>query len=150
MRDKRYLLLILLIFLLFSTGCSTNIRKEPPQLIARVNKERIEATRGTYQWQTKNFFSTTTVVADAASPSQIAKDIKPQTVKGSSTVNVEFNDQSHPKLHAYLWGKEEPTKELPLEQNQIILPSERGKYIIEISSKWPNGDASYTLVFNVQ
>ncbi|MQR86877.1 hypothetical protein GFV16_13235 [Bacillus megaterium] len=150
MRDKKYLLLILLVVLLFSNGCSTNIRKEPPQLIATVNKERIDATRGTYQWKTKNFMSNTTTVADAASPSQIAQNIKPQAVKVNSTVNVEFNDQSQPKLHAYLWDKEERTKKLSLDQNQVILPSERGKYVIEISSQWPNGDASYTLVVNVQ
>ncbi|MGG0485249.1 hypothetical protein ABEY65_17780 [Priestia aryabhattai] len=149
MRDKKYLLLILLVFLLFLNGCSTNIRKEPPQLIATVNKERIEATRGTYQWETKNFLSNTTTVADAASPFQIAQNIKPQTVKVNSTVNVEFNDQSQPKVHAYLWDKEERTKELSLDQNQVILPSKRGKYVIEISSKWTNGDASYTLVVNV-
>jgi len=147
---KKYLFAILMLFLLIIVGCSSETKEEPPEAIVKINGENIETAKGTYQWETKGLFSNNSVIADAAAPFQIAEDMKAKIVEQSSVANIEFNDDSQPQLHTYLWEEEKRGEELPLNQHQITLPSEKGKYVIEISAVWLNGDASYTFVVEVQ
>lgn len=150
MRNKKYLFAIVMLFLFIVVGCSSKIKEEPPEAIVKINNETIEIVKGTYQWETKGLFSNNSVIADAAAPFQIAEDMKAKIVEQSSVANIEFNDGSQPQLRAYLWEEEKRGAELPLNQHQIILPSEKGKYVIEINAEWSNGDSSYTFVVEVQ
>ncbi|WP_141992578.1 hypothetical protein [Bacillus sp. B4EP4a] len=150
MKNKKYFFAILMLFLLIVVGCSNETKEEPPEAIVKINDENIETARGTYQWEKKRLLSNTTVIADAAAPIQIAEDMKAKIVEQSSVANVEFNDGSQPQLQAYLWEGEKRGEELPLNQHHITLPSEKGKYVIEINAKWSNGDSSYTFVIEVQ
>ncbi|KAB7709055.1 hypothetical protein F9802_02700 [Bacillus aerolatus] len=150
MKIKKYLFAILMLFLLIVVGCSSETKEEPPEAIVKINDENIETAKGTYQWETKGLFSNRTVNADAAAPFQIAEDMKAKIVEQSSVANIKFNDGSQPQLHAYLWEEEKRGEELPLNQHQITLPSEKGKYVIEINAVWSNGDSSYTFVIEVQ
>lgn len=150
MKNKKYFFTILMLFLLIVVGCSNETKEEPPEAIVKINDENIETARGTYQWEKKRLLSNTTVIADAAAPFQIAEDMKAKIVEQSSVANVEFNDGSQPQLQAYLWEGEKRGEELPLNQHYITLPSEKGKYVIEINAKWSNGDSSYTFVVEVQ
>ncbi|MFJ8244771.1 hypothetical protein [Peribacillus asahii] len=150
MRNKKYLFAIAMLFLVIVVGCSSKIKEEPPEAIVKINNETIETVKGTYQWETKGLFSNNSVIADAAAPFQIAEDMKAQIVEQSSVANIEFTDESQPQLYAYLWEEEKRGAELPLNQHQIILPSEKGKYVIEINAEWSNGDSSYTFVVEVQ
>ncbi|MGE7763439.1 hypothetical protein [Peribacillus sp. NPDC097895] len=150
MKNKKCFFSILMLFLLIVVGCSNETKEEPPEAIVKINDENIETARGTYQWEKKSLLSNTTVIVDAAAPFQIAEDMKAKIVEQSSVANVEFNDGSQPPLQAYLWEEEKRGEELPLNQHHITLPSEKGKYVIEINAKWSNGDSSYTFVVEVQ
>lgn len=141
---------ILMLLLLIVGGCSNETKEEPPEAKVKINDVNIETARGTYQWKKKSFLSNTTVIADAAAPFQIAEDMKAEIVEQSSVANVEFNDGSQPQLQAYLWEEEKRGEELPLNQHNITLPSEKGKYVIEMNAKWSNGDSSYTFVVEVR
>jgi uncharacterized protein YfaS (alpha-2-macroglobulin family) len=149
-KNKKYFFAILMLFLLIVVGCSNETKEEPPEAIVKINDENIETARGTYQWEKKRLLSNTTVIADAAAPIQIAEDMKAKIVEQSSVANVEFNDGSQPQLQAYLWEGEKRGEGLPLNQHHITLPSEKGKYVIEINAKWSNGDSSYTFVIEVR
>lgn len=150
MKNKKSFFAILMLLLFIVVGCSNETKEEPPEAIVKINDKNIETVRGTYQWKKKSLFSNTTVIADAAAPFQIAEDMKAKIVEQRSVANVAFNDGSQPQLQAYLWEGEKRGEELPLNQHHITLPSEKGKFVIEMNAQWPNGDSSYTFVVEVQ
>ncbi|MFJ5621614.1 hypothetical protein ACIQD3_02565 [Peribacillus loiseleuriae] len=154
MKKKKYLFTIIMLFIFNVVGCSSEATEEPPEMppevIVKINGENIETARGTYKWESKGLFSNKTVIADAALPFQIAANMKAEIIEQSSLANIEFNDGSQPQLHAYLWEEEKRGEALLVNQREITLPSEKGKYIIEIHAEWTNGDSSYILVVEVQ
>ncbi len=149
-KNKKYVFAIFMLFLLIATGCSIETKKEPPEAMVKINGESINAAKGTYQWETKGVFSKEAVIADAAAPFQIAKDLKATVVEQSSEAVIEFSDGSEPQLHAYLWEGEERGEVLPLKQHHLTLPAEQGEYVVEINAEWSNGDSSYTFVVEVK
>jgi hypothetical protein len=88
--------------------------------------------------------------AYAAAPSELAKEMEAKIVPQSSIANIKFSDNSEAELNVYLWKDEKRTKELPLKHYQLTLPSQVGRYVIEIFARWSNGDASYTFVVEIQ
>jgi hypothetical protein len=149
-KNKKYVFAIFMLILLLAAGCSNETKKEPPEAIVKINGESINAAKGTYQWEIKGVFSREAVIADAAAPFQIAKDMKVTIVEQSSEAVIEFRDGSNPQLHAYLWEGEERGGALPLKQHYVTLPAKKGKYVVEINAKWSNGDSSYTFVVEVK
>ncbi|MBA2872209.1 hypothetical protein HNQ85_002518 [Anoxybacillus calidus] len=147
-RIKKFLFALTTVMLLIVAGCSSGT--EPPEAIVKINDDTIETSKGTYQWETQRLLSKKVRNADAAAPSEIAKKMKVKIVPQGSTANIEFSDNSEPELNVYSWKGEERTKELPLKQNQLTLPSQVGRYVIEIFARWSNGDASYTFVVEIQ
>lgn len=146
------ILLILLIFFILGVGCSTNPNKieEPPDMIVAINGKKLEVAKGTYQWESKGLFENTVTIADAAAPFQIAAEMNAETIQQGSIANVTFSDDSKPEIDAYLWEGENRSEELPIEHDNFNFPSQTGTYVIEILAEWSNGDASYTLVVEVQ
>lgn len=148
MRTKKFIFILTITALFIISGCSNTT--EPPEAIVKINDENIDTTRGTYHWETDGLLTNNKIVADALAPFQIAEDMEAKILKQNSVVDVEFSDGSQPQLQAYLWENEARGKELSLKEAQITLPSQTGKHVIEIIAKWPNGDASYTFVVEVQ
>ena len=72
---------------------------------------------------------------DAAAPFQIAEEMEAKIVPQDSVGNIEFNDNTEPELNVYLWEGENRAKELSLKQNQLILPSQVGRYLIGIFAR---------------
>ncbi|WP_028391979.1 hypothetical protein [Bacillus cihuensis] len=153
MKNKKYVFAIIMLFIFNVVGCSSKSAEEPPEIppdaIVKINGEKIETARGTYKWESKGLFSNKTVIADAASPLQIAENMKAEIIDQSSLANIEFNDGSLPQLQAYIWEEENRGEALLVNQHQITLPSKKGKYVIEIYAEWTNGDSSYTFVVDV-
>ncbi|WP_445487692.1 hypothetical protein [Niallia sp. 03133] len=150
MNHKRYLIGIYMFFLLIVTGCTVQSSDEPPAAIVKIKDEKMATTKGGYSWEKKGLFSNHAVIADAAAPLQIAEDLNVNLVKPNSAADVVFSDGSHPQLHAYLWEGEQRGKELAVKKQQLSLPSEEGKYVIELFAEWPNGDSSYTFVVEIK
>lgn len=129
-------------------GCSSY--SEPPKAIVKINNEKVKAVKGTYQWQTKGLFSSRVVVADAASPFQISEEMDAKQIRQKSVAIIQFNNGSEPELEAYTWNEEGRETELSIDENELSLPSHKGRHVIEIRGVWPNGDASYTLVIELK
>ncbi|MGJ7921672.1 hypothetical protein [Neobacillus sp. LXY-4] len=148
MRFNHLKLVLLIALLSVIAGCTNS--EEPPNAIVKVNDEKIEAEKGTYQWETGSFLGKKIINADAASPFEIAKGMKSIIVPKGSIANIEFGDDSEPEIKAYLWEKERQDQELTIKQTSLTLPSQQGKYVIEILAKWSNGDASYTFLVEIK
>ncbi len=139
-------LLILLI-----GGCTGIESTEPPFIVIKINGEDIDSVKGGYEWSVKKWFTTETTIADALAPNQIAEEfeLKVGEVDKGSIAAISFSDESKPVLQAYLWDERSVVKDLSISEQEIILPSEMGRHIIEVRGKWSTGEASYTFVIEV-
>jgi hypothetical protein len=151
MKITKFIFALVTVMLLIITGCSGGTGKEePPEAIVEINDGTIETSKGTYKWETQVFLSKNVVIADAAAPFQIAEEMEARIVPQGSIANIKFSDTSKPQLNVYLWEEEKRGKELSLIRNQLTLPSQIGRYVIEIFARWSNGEASYTFVVEIQ
>ncbi|WP_226577607.1 hypothetical protein [Halobacillus litoralis] len=146
---SKYLVMSFFLICMFVSGCSNYANGEPPELTVQVGEESISAVKGTYMWETEDLFSNKSVVADAMAPHQIAEDIEIQIVKPGQTAAFTFSDNSSPEVNAYIW-EESRGNELKMDGNNVVLPSDKGKYIVEVMARWENGESSYTFVIEVR
>lgn len=148
---KKFVAIIILAILaavFMFTSCSG--QGEPPEAAIKINSKDIELERGSYQWTSRYMLSYNTVGTDAASPSQMAEHIKAVQINKKSFGLLSFKSHFPPEIHAYLWKKEDRGKELTIKNNQLTLPTEKGRHVIEIEAQWQNGDVSYTFVVEVK
>lgn len=149
MRIKTLLLMLLCSIILISSGCSSS--SEPPDALITIDEKTIELTKGSYHWEEDGLFSTNKIIADAAAPYQIAKNLDAEIVNKGSIAQMKFSDNSKPQLQAYLWEGERRGKELSFNGMRLTLPSQPGKYIIEVMANWSEySDASYTFVIEIK
>ncbi|WP_099157133.1 hypothetical protein [Virgibacillus ndiopensis] len=155
MKINQCIMFFFMLLFCITAGCS-NVTKEvptkeePPEAKVQINDKNIQTTKGSYSWETKGLLSNSSVIADAAAPYQLAEDMAAKLVEKGSIANVKFTDGSKPQLEAYIWEEEVRGKRLSLNESKLTLPSQSGKHVIEIFANWPNGDASYTFVAEVQ
>jgi hypothetical protein len=148
MKCIKYIVAVLLLFII--VGCSGGAGTDgPPEAVIEINNETIETSKGSYHWET-GFITKRSVIADTPAPFQIAEDMEAKVIPQGSNSSIEFSDGSNPNLNVYVWEGEKRGQELVLNQNQFPFPAQAGSYIIEIFARWPNGDASYTFVVEVQ
>ncbi|MBY6054084.1 hypothetical protein [Cytobacillus firmus] len=145
------LIVILSVSLLF--GCSDKSVDQaefPPEKTAavEVNGSDYSIEKGGYRWVRKKGLETETVTTDHASPNQMAELLKPIRVKPEQKVKVKIEDD--PVMKVFLWNETGKEKEIKLEDDQITVPADKGKYIYEVLAEWKNGEISYTFVAEVQ
>lgn len=134
-------------------GCSDKSVDQaefPPDKKAavEVNSSNYSMEKGGYRWVRKKGLETETVTTDHASPNQMAEHLKPIRVKPDQKVKVEIEDD--PVMKVFLWNETGIEKEIKLEDDQITVPADKGKYIYEVLAEWKNGEISYTFVAEVQ
>jgi len=144
--SKKVVMLIFMIFLFMLSACSKKIEGKPPEAIVKINGEIMETEKGTYEWHTNG----NSIIADAASPYQIAEEMQVKVVEPNSAATIEFSNGTNPKLHAFIWTEQGRSEELAINGNKLTLPTEKRKYVIEIIAEWPNGEASYTIVVEIK
>ena len=85
-------------------------------------------------------------------PNQIAEELKlrAEKVYTNAIARITFTDGSMPELKAFLWDEKKEIRELSVSGQDVSLPQETGRQIIEVRGKWPNGEASYTFVVQVE
>ncbi|USK36942.1 hypothetical protein LIS77_13405 [Cytobacillus firmus] len=145
------MIVILSVSLLF--GCSDKSVDQaefPPEKTAavEVNGSDYSIEKGGYRWVRKKGLETETVTTDHASPNQMAELLKPIRVKPEQKVKVKIEDD--PVMKVFLWNETGKEKEIKLEDDQITVPADKGKYIYEVLAEWKNGEISYTSVAEVQ
>lgn len=146
MRKTLYLLIFLLIFTF--SGCSNNdkenIGANTPSLNIVCDNQSISVEKGGFKWTTKEWlFNKKSVVADSASPEQIAANMDGNTVLPQAELKLEFSKKPN-EVTVIDWSKSKDNA-YTLKDNSIIAPKESGIYIYEIIGKWDEGQVSYTI-----
>ena len=106
-----------------------------------INQSRFKMERGGYEWRKGNQVQQT----DAASPLQIAEKFKAIDAEPDSRMTIEI--QQKPNLSVYRWDAGTESRER--EEDPIIVPAEKGRYIYEVTALWANGKVSFTFVIEV-
>lgn len=116
----------------------------PPDITGtvKVNGKAYEMAKGGYYWRKGN----RNVQTDASGPMQLAEKYEAIEIEPGSTLTIEV--EQTPQLSSILWSSNE--KEEILKDNQLTVPSKKGRYIYEILAKWSNGEVSFTFVVEVK
>ncbi|KZE69147.1 hypothetical protein AWM68_02445 [Fictibacillus phosphorivorans] len=147
----KFIRLFTVFTLLWLTGCTINTAgkdKEfddfPPVMAGYmdVKGKKYEMQQGNYRWERKKGSDTEVVTTDAASPNQIGESFRAIKVQPNATVNIEIEE--NPKISVYQWNESGREKEVNVKNNQLAVPSSKGRYIYEVLAKWSDGEVSYT------
>lgn len=142
---------MVIVFIVIMTGCGMDLDKDgPPQANVQVKGEKVEAITGVFHWETEGWFSTRAVVVDAPSSWQMGEKMEGTMVGEGDIATISFSDDSNPRVTAFVWKDAEHGKRLPITGNELKLPTESGKHVIELTAIWENGEASYTIVVDVK
>jgi hypothetical protein len=148
---KKFLITLLVLIALgiggdFVTGLFS---AKPPLPIITVGEKKVEVAQGSYCWNGL----LNSVCADTSSPPELIKnqELKPVVVPPDSQLKIEFKDE--PKENTLVvnrWLTNEKTENVPINDNVILLPKEKGVYVYDVSARWEKGDSSYVFVIEVR
>ncbi len=65
------------------------------------------------------------------------------------SADIAIKIKHKPKLSVYLWNEPGMDKEIIIENDNLSVPSNKGRYVYEVLAKWSNGEVSYTFVVEV-
>ncbi|MGN7117441.1 hypothetical protein [Lysinibacillus odysseyi] len=158
MRVNYFFIMVAVFSIFFTIGCSDYAEKEPrdidqlfpPAMLGQIMMDGMAypIKAGAYRWERRDGLGTEIVQTDHASPYQSSKYI--EAIHTNSNQKIEIKIEEDPAIKVYLWNENGREKEIKLEDNQIVLPSDNGKYIYEVAADWPNGTISYTFVIEIR
>ncbi|SFJ68892.1 hypothetical protein [Thermoflavimicrobium dichotomicum] len=135
-------------------GCNPEIPKypKPPLPTITADGKKVSAVRGSYCWKSGNKGE----CVDAIESTELVKNHQPIPVLPQTKLLIHFDYP--PKggtLKAEQWsnGKtwaDGKVKPIPIQNQSMILPHEKGKYIYHIYGNWKEGSASYFFVIEVR
>lgn len=143
---KSLTILIGLIVLTF-TGCIQGIEENPeveiPNLRIISDNQDISVEKGGYEWIAKiGLFEKQSIIVDASSPEEIAKEMSGDKVTSKSKLKLEFSEKPD-KVTVIPWG-EFKDADYSSTKNTITVPEKEGTYIFEVIGEWNESKASYT------
>ncbi|RAL20850.1 hypothetical protein [Thermoflavimicrobium daqui] len=145
----RKIIVPIMITLLFLTGCPNPPSPEqlkPPQATVRVDNKQITTRQGSFCWSEGG----AGVCQDAIPPDEIAKKLKPTTVKPKSRLTIQFHrPPKKGSLGVNLWKDHKP-QTVQVVNNVIGLPDRPGVYVYDFFAEWEQGSASYVFVVEVK
>jgi hypothetical protein len=134
-----------------TAGTSNQMEEDdfPPSMTGLINVQgkEYEMEAGNYKWERKKGSETDVVQTDAASPYQISESYNAIVLEPNTDINIDIED--NPKVSVYQWNQNGRDEGFTLKNNQLSVPSSKGRYIYEVLAKWPNGEVSYTFVVEV-
>jgi hypothetical protein len=122
---------------------------KPPLPTITVEDKKVEVAQGSYCWDGL----LNSVCADTSSPPEIIKnqDLKPVVVSPQSKMKIEFKNESQENtLNVNQWLTNDKTENVPINDNVILLPKEKGIYVYDVSASWDKGSSSYAFVIEVR
>lgn len=144
---RKLLFIITGLIALTFVGCVDVLEKSQetniPSLKISSDNQEISVEKGEYEWTTKVWFLTDqSIIADAASPEQIAKEMTGDKVTSETQLNLEFTEKPN-KVTVIPWGEFKDV-EYTSTEDTIIVPKKEGTYIFEVIGEWNQGKVSYT------
>lgn len=151
----RKLLSILIVLMLFNfVGCNnrlndtleligeeTNIYEKMnlPTLKVAFDTKDILVEKGGYNWDTGK----ESIIADSASPNQIADKMEGTEVKPESGLMLDFSEKPN-KVSVIDWSKVK-NNSYTFDNDKIVVPKEEGTYTYEIVAEWEQGQVSFAI-----
>lgn len=144
---RKLLFIIIGLIGLTFVGCVDVLEEAPetkiPNLKIISDNQEISVEKGGYEWTAKvGLFREQHIVADTASPDQIAKEMTGDKVTTQSQLNLEFTEKPD-KVTVIPWGEVKDV-EYTSTEDTIIVPEKEGIYIFEVIGEWSQGKVSYT------
>ncbi|MCH1627114.1 hypothetical protein [Fredinandcohnia quinoae] len=122
---------------------------KPPTPILTVEDKKVEGIQGSYCWDGLLY----SVCADTSSPPEMIKnqDLKPIVVSSQSNLKIEYkNKPQENAVKVNQWLTNGNTKDVPINDNAIQLPKEKGVFVYDVSARWEKGSSSYAFVVEVK
>ncbi|SDN22480.1 hypothetical protein [Bacillus sp. OK048] len=123
-------------------------RATPPSTTITVGDKKVSVAQGSYCW--RGFLNAKCV--DMISPPEIIKHqgIKPTIVSPEAELKIDFKNKPNRTIEANIWINNGETEAVPLNDNILIAPKDKGVYVYDIFAKWEKGDSSYVFVIEVK
>ena len=135
--------LLLLTFAGCSNGALKTLDSNIPDLKIISDNKYISVKKGGYEWTIQiGLFKKQSVIADSASPEQIAENMIGDKILSQSQLNLEFSEKPN-KVTVIPWGEFKDAQYTSTE-NIITVPEKEGVYIFEVIGEWTEGKVSYT------
>jgi len=122
---------------------------KPPTPSITVEEKKVESVQGSYCWEAL----LRGVCADMISPPELIEfqELKPVVVSPQSRLKIEFKKE--PKENTLIvnrWLTNGEIENVPISDNVVLLPNEKGIYVYDVSARWDNGSSSYAFVIEVK
>lgn len=141
---KKILYALISLNILLFVGCNRTTKISIPDLKISTNGFEILVSKGGYEWTNNvGLSSKETIIADTASPDQIAKTMNGNKVKPQSELILDFSEKPN-NVKVIPWGELKDTP-YTFTDEKIIVPKEKGIYIYEVLGEWIQGYVSYTV-----
>jgi hypothetical protein len=121
----------------------------PAEPTVTVDEKKLEVARGSYCWD--GLFNS--ICEDTISPSMLIEhyEIKPVIVSPESELKIEFEIEPNTNtLGVNRWFNDNEVEGVPLRNNILIAPREKGVYIYDVHASWKKGSSSYVFLIEVR
>ena len=125
------------------------LNSNPPKPIITVGGKKVEVAKGSYCW--KGLINAKCV--DTVSPHEIinSENLKPVVASAQSQLKIEYkNEPIENTLGVNRLINNEESESVPINNNVILLPKEKGKYVYNVFASWDNGSSNYVFVVEVR
>lgn len=140
---KKFIFLVLLLFTILFTGCSSNNSIDTPTLRITYKNENISVLKGSFEWTRRiGIFKMESVIADAPAPTELAKKISAYELQPKAQLDLKFTKKPQ-SIEVVSWG-ELKDNDYSFTENSITVPNKPVTYILEIRAHWKQGRVSYT------
>ncbi|MFS0688828.1 hypothetical protein AB1K89_06260 [Sporosarcina sp. 179-K 8C2 HS] len=122
---------------------------KPPKPNITIENNTVEVAQGSYCWG--GLINKQCV--DMISPPDIINhhELKPVAVSPGAKLNIEFKRRPlENTLDASIWFSNDEVENVPLNDNVLLVPKEKGVYIYSVSARWEKGSSSYVFVIEVK
>ncbi|MCG7344479.1 hypothetical protein MHZ92_10060 [Sporosarcina sp. ACRSL] len=121
----------------------------PPKPTITIEKKTVESAQGSYCW---NGLMKQQCV-DMITPPELIKhhELTPVAVSPGAELTIEFNRKPQENsLVTSIWFSNDEVENVPLHDNVVVVPREKGVYIYNVSAHWEKGSSSYAFVIEVK
>ncbi|KAA0547177.1 hypothetical protein FZW96_14500 [Bacillus sp. BGMRC 2118] len=117
--------------------------EKPPPVTVKVGNKKYKTTLGTYCWKL--------ICADAVGYQELLKDEDPIVVKPGEKLSFNMEYKLKPDKISVIERHSNEDREVPIKNDRIVAPSEKGIYYYFYSADWSNsGDAGYVFFIEVE
>ena len=125
------------------------LNNKPPEPTITVEGKKVEVVQGSYCWS--GLFNGRCV--DKISPPDLVNfhNIQPVVLSPGAKLNIEFKrEPKENTLGVNRWLSNAETENIPLKDNVMLAPKEKGVYVHDVYANWEKGSSSYAFVIEVQ